>query len=210
MNSGTYPNPVINEAVKRMNQGANPKDVADELREKYQYDKLHWKTVGRWYRKYPLGKEPKSLPPQIKEEIRRLVRGHGSEHRPTSPLQEEAWERCQQTDHRWMADERFVGHAYRQQVLYGTALIAGPIPKMPAVVSPLRGAIQRALEQKPEVQAVSQGRAEPRLVDPLGERLFLFYRETPEGIAWSIKCEVRTCFFCDHPSKRWSWPGLQV
>jgi len=34
---------------------------------------------------------------------------------PTSPLQEEAKERCQKGDHRWLADEKFNGIGYRSE-----------------------------------------------------------------------------------------------
>ena len=74
MNNGNYPDEVINKAIKRINEGNNPKDVADELREEYGYERLHPKTVASWGRKYPLGKSPKTLPPRVVDEIREVVR----------------------------------------------------------------------------------------------------------------------------------------
>ena len=74
MNEGRYPDEVVNEAINRLNEGKHPKDVTDELREEYGYERLHAKTVARWHRKYPLGKSPKSLPPRFVDEIREVVR----------------------------------------------------------------------------------------------------------------------------------------
>ncbi len=74
MNQGRYSDKVINEAitlVKRM----DPKDAADALREKYGYETLHPKTVARWARKYPLGKNNPLLPSKVAEEIRDVARG---------------------------------------------------------------------------------------------------------------------------------------
>ena len=78
MNQGRYPDKVINEAVtlvKRM----DPKDAADTLREKYGYETLHPKTVARWARKYPLGKNNPLLPSKVAEEIRDVARGEAQE-----------------------------------------------------------------------------------------------------------------------------------
>ena len=60
MNGGRYPDNVVNEAVERINEGADSKDVADELREKYGYERLHSKTLKRWHKKFPMGKPPES------------------------------------------------------------------------------------------------------------------------------------------------------
>ena len=79
MNEGNYPDKVVNEAVKLLNKGENPKDVAYELREEYGYARLHEKTVARWHRKYPLGKSPKTLPPRVVDEIREVVKDLGQE-----------------------------------------------------------------------------------------------------------------------------------
>ena len=79
MNNGNYPDEVINKAIKRINKGNNPKDVADELREEYGYEGLHEKTVKRWHRRWPTGKSPESLPPRVVEEIREVVQGLGQE-----------------------------------------------------------------------------------------------------------------------------------
>ena len=81
MNEGNYPDEVINKAIKLMNEGGNPKDVADELRHEYGYEGLHAKTVARWHRKYPLGKSPKTLPPKVVDEIREVVQGLDQEER---------------------------------------------------------------------------------------------------------------------------------
>ena len=62
MHEGRYPDEVVNEAINRLNEGKHPKDVTDELREEYGYERLHPKTVASWGRKYPLGKSPKTLP----------------------------------------------------------------------------------------------------------------------------------------------------
>ena len=48
MNEGNYPDDVIDKAIELMDEGANPRDVADELREEYGYERLHAKTVARW------------------------------------------------------------------------------------------------------------------------------------------------------------------
>ena len=113
MNLGSYPDRVVDEAIRAMEKGRNPKDVADELRLKYGYDGLHWKTVKRWHVKYPAGKQPQSLPFQFKDEVLELVRAVTSQERqPTTPLQEEARKMCQQGDHSWLSDRRFEGHAY--------------------------------------------------------------------------------------------------
>ena len=74
MNEGRYPDEVVEEAIKLMNEGANSRDVADVLRLDKGYDRLHAKTVARWYKKYPLGKSPKTLPPRVVDEIREVVR----------------------------------------------------------------------------------------------------------------------------------------
>ena len=81
MNNGNYPDEVINKAIKRINEGNNPKDVADELREEYGYEGLHEKTVKRWHRRWPTGKSPESLPPRVVEEIREVVQGLDQEER---------------------------------------------------------------------------------------------------------------------------------
>ena len=73
MNEGRYPDHVVNEAVKRIREGGEPKDVADELREKYGYEKLVAKTVKRWYERYPWGKQPKSLPPELEELVQETI-----------------------------------------------------------------------------------------------------------------------------------------
>ena len=74
MNEGSYPDIVVDEAIELMQGGANPRDVADGLRLDKGYTRLHWKTVARWYKKYPLGKSPKTLPPRVVDEIREVVR----------------------------------------------------------------------------------------------------------------------------------------
>ena len=79
MNEGRYPDEVVNEAINRLNEGKHPKDVTDELREEYGYEKLHPKTLASWHRKYPLGKSPKSLPPRLVEEIHEAVQDLGQE-----------------------------------------------------------------------------------------------------------------------------------
>ena len=84
MNEGTYPEEVINKAIDRINEGNHPKDVADELREEYGYERLHEKTVARWHRKYPLGKSPKTLPPRVVREIHDVVRDLDQEERKKS------------------------------------------------------------------------------------------------------------------------------
>ena len=81
MNEGNYPDKVVNEAVKLLNKGENPKDVADVLRLKYHYEGLHAKTVARWHRKYPVGKSPKSLPPGFVDKMREVVQGLDQEER---------------------------------------------------------------------------------------------------------------------------------
>ena len=81
MNEGTYPEEVINKAIDRINEGNHPKDVADELREEYGYERLHEKTVARWHRKYPVGKSPKSLPPGFVDKMREVVQGLDQEER---------------------------------------------------------------------------------------------------------------------------------
>ena len=81
MNGGSYPDDVVDEAVELVNEGENPKDVADVLRLKYGYAGLHAKTVANWHRKYPLGKSPKTLPPRVVDEIRQVVQGLDQEER---------------------------------------------------------------------------------------------------------------------------------
>ena len=81
MNGGRYPDDVVDEAVELVNEGENPKDVADVLRLKYGYAGLHAKTVANWHRKYPLGKSPKTLPPRVVDEIRQVVQGLDQEER---------------------------------------------------------------------------------------------------------------------------------
>lgn len=98
MNSGRYPDIVVNEAVKRIREGAHPKDVADELREKYGFEKLHWKTVKRWCEKYPMGKQPKSWPPKFKDGVRELVKEEASIWPPTLK------ESCRKGDHSFLYD----------------------------------------------------------------------------------------------------------
>ena len=81
MNYGNYSDEVINKAVERMNEGGNPKDVADEIRLKLGYDegRPHWKTVKGWKVKYPMGKQPKSLPSTVIDEVRKLVQEYTGE-----------------------------------------------------------------------------------------------------------------------------------
>ena len=79
MNEGRYPDEVVEEAIKLMNEGANSRDVADVLRLDNGYERLHAKTVARWYKKYPLGKSPKTLPPRVVDEIREVVKDLGQE-----------------------------------------------------------------------------------------------------------------------------------
>ena len=74
MNEGRYPLDVVNEAIDRVREGVDPKDVADEIRLKYGYEKLHAKSVARWHRKWPMGKLPKSLPAAFREDVRQLIR----------------------------------------------------------------------------------------------------------------------------------------
>ncbi len=81
MNGGRYPDDVVDEAVEQVNEGENPKDVADVLRLKYGYAGLHAKMVANWHRKYPLGKSPKTLPPRVVDEIRQVVQGLDQEER---------------------------------------------------------------------------------------------------------------------------------
>ena len=81
MNGGRYPDDVVDEAVELVNEGENPKDVADVLRLKYGYAGWHAKTVANWHRKYPLGKSPKTLPPRVVDEIRQVVQGLDQEER---------------------------------------------------------------------------------------------------------------------------------
>ena len=84
MNEGRYPDEVVEEAIKLMNEGANSRDVADVLRLDNGYERLHTKTVARWYKKYPLGKSPKTLPPKVVREIRDVVRDLDQEERKKS------------------------------------------------------------------------------------------------------------------------------
>ena len=81
MNNGNYPDEVINKAIDLINEDTDPKDVVDELRGEYGYERLHAKTVARWHRKYPLGKSPKTLPPRVVDEIRQVVQGLDQEER---------------------------------------------------------------------------------------------------------------------------------
>ena len=99
MNLGRYPDKVINEAVGRLGKGANPRDVADQLREKYGYEKLHWKTVGRWYEKYPMGKDAKSLPRKFKEEVYELGKEAASKQWSTRLR-----DMCEQGNHSFLSD----------------------------------------------------------------------------------------------------------
>ena len=81
MNEGNYPDEVIDKAIELMDEGANPRDVADVLRSDNGYERLHPKTVVSWHRKYPLGKSPKTLPPRVVDEIRQVVQGLDQEER---------------------------------------------------------------------------------------------------------------------------------
>ena len=81
MNGGRYPDDVVDEAVELVNEGENPKDVADVLRLKYGYEGLHAKTVARWHRKYPLGKSRELIPPVFVDKIRDVVQDLGQEER---------------------------------------------------------------------------------------------------------------------------------
>ena len=91
MNDGRYPNDVVNEGIRLVGEGGHPRDVADELRGKYGYDKgrPHWKTVQRWCLQYPMGKQPKSLPPRFKEELKELVQESTPHLESGSPTLEE-------------------------------------------------------------------------------------------------------------------------
>jgi len=75
MNEGNYPDEVINKAIDRINEGNHPKDVTDELRQEYGYERLHPKTVVSWHRKYPVGKSPKTLPTGFVDKMREVVQG---------------------------------------------------------------------------------------------------------------------------------------
>ena len=81
MNEGNYPDKVINKAIDRINEGNHPKDVTDELRQEYGYERLHPKTVVSWHRKYPVGKSPKTLPPGFVDKMREVVQGLDQEER---------------------------------------------------------------------------------------------------------------------------------
>ena len=73
MNEGSYPDILVDEVIELMQGGANPRDVADWLRLDKGYTRLHWKTVARWYKKYPLGKSPELIPPVFVDKIRDVV-----------------------------------------------------------------------------------------------------------------------------------------
>ncbi len=74
MNRGRYTDKVIDEAVALVKKGTDPKDVADILRGRYDYEKLHPKTVARWARKYPFGKVRSSLSKHTQEQIGEVAR----------------------------------------------------------------------------------------------------------------------------------------
>ena len=73
MNEGSYPDILVDEVIELMQGGANPRDVADWLRLDKGYTRLHWKTVARWYKKYPLGKSPELFPPVVVDKIQKVV-----------------------------------------------------------------------------------------------------------------------------------------
>ena len=96
MNYGRYSDEIVNEAVRLMRADTATRDVLDILREKFQCEKLHRRTLERWYEKYPMGKPSTSL-----------------EKRPTTPIQREAWELCRRGDHGWMVPHtKFDGVAF--------------------------------------------------------------------------------------------------
>lgn len=119
MNEGRYPDEVINFAVARMNDGSDPKDVADEINETYRYDpgRPSPKSLVRWHEKYPMGKQPKSLPPGFKDEVRELVRQATSQGRPSNPIEEESRRLCRQQIHDWMKDSRFEYYGFRSETV---------------------------------------------------------------------------------------------
>ena len=122
MNEGRYPDEVINYGVARLNKGGDPKDVADEINEKYRYStgRPSPESLRRWHKAFPMGKEPKSLPPGFMGEVAGLVeqqfarRQDTDERRPATPLQQKLYARCQTRsngfpdgDHAWIEDVRF-------------------------------------------------------------------------------------------------------
>jgi len=57
-----------------MRSGVAIPDVIDILRGKYLYEELHRRTLARWYKKYPLGKNQPSILKGLEDPIRDLAR----------------------------------------------------------------------------------------------------------------------------------------
>jgi hypothetical protein len=108
--------------------------------------------------------------------------GHIGPPRPTTPLQHEAWEKCQRGDHSWLTDplqDKFRDYAFSTEVRYGSALI------------PDKGDGHYIFRQ-PEILSLGVGQPPPCEV-------------APEGIIWPVTCELRVCYFCGHKEALWRW-----
>jgi len=61
------------------------------------------------------GKQHHYLKPEVDNWVNSDHIYHRSHPRPVGPLQEEAYQLCQNSDHRWLIDESFLGHASTSQ-----------------------------------------------------------------------------------------------
>jgi hypothetical protein len=128
---------------------------------------------------------------------------------PRTPLQEEAWGRCQQGDHTWMTgpdQDRFADHAFEIKVIWGKVLIRNNqegidyIKRQPEVVD---------FGYKENPFLLSYEVVPPGIVKHHPS----YPKETPEGDIWPMRCTVRTCYFCGHRQElecQWCWGSLST
>lgn len=114
--------------------------------------------------------------------------------KPTTPMQEEAYDRCQNGDYSWMDEQKFEGVAFTVRSVERKAYLRGSHSQI-----------------KETIEAVERGEQEPELYD-LGEPdQTSGYVMTADGIAWPIQCTTKTCYFHeDHQTKHWSFIGLPL
>ena len=57
----------------------------------------------------------------VKDEVDQWIRSGGLPlHKPTNPLQQEAYDLCIKKDHGWLRDDKFAGLAYTQETVSAT------------------------------------------------------------------------------------------
>lgn len=162
----------VKKAWELRNAGRSVKDIADEVhvdqRQVNNYLSLRWlEQRGLTYLRDARVGEPLGV---------------------ETPALKQARERCQATDHIWMEDDLFLGHAFTKQVHRLQALVRD------------RGAMLRVL----------RGEEDPKLVSPVGNDGDYGSQERRAGTVWPIDGEVRRCHLCGFEKWSWHWAGPGV